>query len=180
MGDPSTDIAFWDGGRTFNEWSFYIGLAGFVATVVGLTIAYRQITKARTAAEAARKAATATADKLQKAWAMIDFTRLYKLSSDAVMLIRHDNFTAAAMRVGDVRDRVVELRESPQAQNLQAPEEWQELVTKLTSLQEALERHDKHQEPGRKLKERFMRQLSKINDKLNGLAASTGHSLGEL
>lgn len=173
-------LLFFDGGASFNFWSFMVTAAGAVVTIIGFAIAIYQIRRTRTAAEAARQAATDTAEKLLSVGAMIDLTRLYSLSNEAVVLLRHQKFAGAALRVGDLRAKVVELRVSPKGRALQAQQEWQMLVTKLKNLQEALERYDGREGCDDALERRMKRDMFSIHDKVNALAASTELSVGEL
>lgn len=53
----------WDTG----EWSLVVGVVGVLATVIGLSIAFFQLKKARSAAEAARDAVVTTEGRLAKA-----------------------------------------------------------------------------------------------------------------
>lgn len=172
--------AFFDGGASYNLWSFVVTAAGAVVTIAGVGIVIYQIRKTRAAAEAASDAATDTSDKLLSVGAMIDLTRLYSVSNEAVVLLRHDNFAGAALRMADLRAKVVELRVSPKGRELQPPKKWQMLVTEVISLQEALEQYDGRQETDDALERRMKREMSAIHDKVNALAASTEHSVGEL
>jgi hypothetical protein len=176
----AASLLFFDGGASFNFWSFMVTAAGAVVTITGVTIAIYQIRKTRAAAEAACQAATDTAKKLRSVGAMIDLTRVYVLSNEAVSLLRANNFPGAALRIADVRARLVQIRESPKGKGLQPPTKWQKLVTELATLQESLEQYDGRQEPDDDLEKTLKYEVAAMNDKVNALAASTERSVGEL
>lgn len=168
-----------EGGVSYNALSLAITVGGTFLTLLGVVIAVSQIRKTRVAAEAARQAAMDTAARLLKLGAVVDFTRLYSLSNETLVRLHKQDFGGAAIRVADLRAKVVELRASPKGKGVQSAKKWQGLVTELKGLQEVLEEYNSGKDQDGNLARRLKRQMAEIHDKMNALAASTERSVGE-
>ncbi len=171
-------LMLFESGPLFNAWSSALTGIGVLFTVLGFVIAIIRINKTRKSAEAAREAAMHTSSKLLKVGTLVDLTRAFALSRETKTLLRESRWASAALRLSDLRDEIVKLRESPGAKSLQSPVGWQVLVTELRSLEESLEQYDSSRDTDGATNKRLNGKFSEIHDKVNGLAAQSEHSVG--
>src|SRR3954453_17556853 len=95
--EPTT-APFFDGGSAYNVLNLIIGAVGIVVSFVGLWIAIAQISKARSAAEAAKQAALTTADKLQRVHTLIEMTAVCALAKELTLHLTNKDYKTAAVR----------------------------------------------------------------------------------
>lgn len=156
---------FFKGGRAFN-------VSSFLLTIVGFFITFRQLRKTRDAALASEIATNRTTSEISRVVTVADLSRFRGYANEVLGLLRHKNLPAAAIRVSDLRNGMVQLRASPLCSNLQPAEEWQKLVTLLAGIQEAIERplgDDDTAEFDEKKWRRWMKTMSSILEKLTAL-----------
>lgn len=114
------------------------GGLGTIATLAGLAAAFWQVTRARSAAEAATEAANQARARMVRMSALVDLTRLRSQSNEVVALLRVQKTENAALRLSDLHESVIQFRSSPQGRDRMSAKKWTEMLTNIRQLEEAL------------------------------------------
>jgi hypothetical protein len=172
-------VSLWTGRAFLNDywrdWLSAIGGVGTTATLIGLAVAFWQIVRTRSAAEAASQAASETRDRITRLSALVDLNRLCSQANEVVVLLRDKNVDGAALRVYDLRTSMTLFRGSPQGKGAMRPKEWTDMLTNVKQLEETLRDKKPPLEEDGDSTARHFQAASDIHVRLIELAASAAH-----
>ncbi len=132
------DSGFLSGNSDYNFVSLALSVFGLVATMAGLVYAIYLVKKTRTAAHAAKVAATAAVERVDSVAAIVDFSKLCRYCSEAIILIRARSFVSAAQRLYDLRIEMARVVESSAACTFVEPDQWKSMRNAVRSVERAL------------------------------------------
>ncbi|MGD1276665.1 MAG: hypothetical protein ABR964_05510 [Tepidisphaeraceae bacterium] len=173
----STYAFFEHPGPLYNFLSLAFCCLGVALGICALVFAYVQIAKTLTAAKAARDAALSTAKKFGQLNALIEVQRLAALAGEAVILMRSNDFIAAAIRAHDLRMGISQFRQSAGANELGNPGQWQPMIMDLATVERDLRTHNPS--GGNKVIVKCADCLGKLHEDLHAMAGIAGRVTGE-
>ena len=109
-----------------------LGVIGFVLTAAGVWLAYVQMRRTATAAEAATDAAIESLRESEARYNKSTFAQCARLLADARELVRIERWDRAATRLGDLAELLLQLAETS--------DQWSGYVKRLYFLENALGR----------------------------------------
>ena len=86
----------------------YIGIA---TSMIGLPIAIHQILRVKSSAHAAQNAAESASESFKQSMVSFEFGRITKLVDEIKDLLKRDSFEAATLRIRDLREATVKLKQ---------------------------------------------------------------------
>jgi hypothetical protein len=136
----SPNLAFFDPPTWwYNVLTFVFSVAGIGLGTWALTLAYWQIGRVITAANAARDAAQQARTEIRQISTIVDVSKLAQLSRELHYLIRDGKFREAAIRAQELRTGVAEIQATPIGKKLQTNTEWKTMAATITQVQDVME-----------------------------------------
>lgn len=90
-------------------WSFIVTVIGTVGTIIGFVVAFFQLRKTRTAAQAATEAVTRAMKESQRYVVEYSLGNVAGFLTEAARCVQHDRWGEAAMRLSDVSETMSQL-----------------------------------------------------------------------
>lgn len=174
----SQPAEFWDGSRQFNGTMFWLEVAGVVLGGFALWVAWWQFGKARKSADAAKTAAESTAEQMSNVSVLVGVTGLAGYAAEVISRLEGGDFGVAATRASDLRYGLAALRSNSRTKNLFKGKRWQEAMTTLRNVEEALSA----QASTRLLDfeaSRYLTAMRDLRELLSATRASAEESTGE-
>jgi hypothetical protein len=169
---------FFSGGAGYNLAVFLIASAGIGLAVWALCIAYRQLKRVASAAAAASEAADSARARVLGVTGLMSLNELCTLARDVEASVRTERYDVAALRASDLRCAAIRGRAPRPGSHGPEDTSWGELVARIASLDDALDRSARTNSapPDHK---RLTKLAKKVSDTLNGIAAKSASELGE-
>ena len=151
-------------------WRDSVSVVGFSLTIVGLGFAIWQIRRAVTSSEAAAVAARQASDAIAFNIELTSLASGVRLIGEVDALVRSEQFDAASVRLSDLRELVVQLRNSRE-HNADVDTRFQESVALIATLGDVILR--RHYRPNARFDPLAVHgRLGDVSDFLNGLASA--------
>ncbi len=129
---------FFDGGRLFNTWTFYIGVGGIALALAGIGVAVWKAWKAASAAQAAQVASASTAREFRSLETMLDLAFLTRWCTEVVGAIQNADFAMALVRITDLQASLAQLAVTSTGEAIFTQRSWTDLRKKLKYVETTL------------------------------------------
>ena len=140
----------------------YLTLTGTLLSVIGVAIALFQLSRTRRAAEAAQEAASASRQAFARALLGSDVARCAGMIEEIKTLIRLNRLESTRLRVSDLMNLLLQLRQIPESRF-----NFQPVLVQLGVLRDLLEAK-LTDEQSRFEASRALKTLAQISDEVNG------------
>lgn len=171
---------FLSGNEYYNATALAVGGVGVILGVIALWIAVAQISRIAKAADAAQAAAQDARKRVIEIATLSELMELSTLAREALTYIDSTRFGDARLRALDLRNSLVKSRASLAEPTAARDEDWQWMITKAATVQEAIEKHSENAEGKLPNSRKWRSLIQSVLDKLNGYAANHTVKLGGL
>jgi hypothetical protein len=163
---------FWSGGSAYNRLALAIGAISAVATIAGLAYTMWQVTKIRSASDAAKEASEGTLSRMDSIAAVVRLGDLIRRVGTVIHLIEAKEYEAARNEIHEFRLGVAQLAEEDQGVQPLPQDRWQSLqrITRKVEIGLALE-------PGENAPKECVDRMRKVQVELAGAAAKAATNL---
>ncbi|MGD8452697.1 MAG: hypothetical protein PVJ57_12835 [Phycisphaerae bacterium] len=169
---------FFAGGAAYNSVVLVISVLGVALGAWALCLAYGQLKRVELASTAAKDAAEGARARLQAVSSLVDLNELAAHARELSFALRTGDIQAAAFRAFDSRSAVRRARVQCVRSDGSGDRQWQELVGRIVSLHEALQKSTCSKnaplDHGRVTK-----LANKLADTLGDFVAKAAQKLGE-
>lgn len=170
---------FFEGGIAYNAVALGTALVAIALGAIALWIAVFQLRRIRHAAEAAQIAASEARTQITTVTAVSSLSALYGLSQELLTHLRQDSLDAALLRAMDLRGALARARVSSRDTGIPSQKDWQTLVTKVTSVQGALEKRSIDGSTDRSSTKRCLKIMNDVHERLSEFASEVEARAGD-
>jgi len=164
-------------GPWYNLLNFLFASVGLFLAVAGIWFALDQIKKTLKAAQAAKQATIETAQDIRRMTTLVDVLSLVKIADQILSHLRAKNYNAGVVRLQDLLSGVSAARNSTMGPKLFTESKWQEMTTRVSSVQDVIERALRN--ASEYCLDGCLRTVSDLHAELSGAASAVAQIRGE-